>query len=273
MFYDYFHLDENPFKLNTDTRYLYLSEEHTRAIAYLDYAILNDENILALTGDIGAGKSLLVQNMQENLNDDVISVRIHQTQIKPIEFLQLLLLEVGIKSFHDRKIELLYQIKEFLISKFNDGLRVLLVIDEAQNLNKEVLEEIRFLADIEFNCRKLLNVFLVGQPELRKTLELPEMMQLKQRLRLQFHLTALKECEIKNYARHRLSIAGKNNDVKISGKCIPLIYLYTAGRPRLINILFDHALTCAFVNKKKTITMNVIENAIQELNWKPYVRT
>lgn len=273
MYNEYFHLNESPFRLNTDTHYLYLSKEHARAKAYLEYALINEENLLVLTGEIGAGKSIIVQSVLDNLGEDVIAVKIHQTQLSDVEFLQMLLLEFGIKSFHAGKVELLNQLKEYFLLQYRKGNRILLVIDEAQNLKKEVLEEVRLMSDLEFETHKLLNVFLVGQPEINNTLDRPDMEQLMQRIRLKFHLDALNEDDINNYIKYRLNRAGENHDIKITGKVIPLIYSYTGGRPRLINVLCDHALTCAFVEKKKTITYEIVESAIDELSWIPFGQT
>ena len=270
MYKEYFHLNESPFRLNTDTHYLYLSKGHAKAKAYLEYALMNDENLLVLTGEIGAGKSMLIQSVLDNLSDDIVAVKIHQTQLTDVEFLQMLLLEFGIKSFQAGKIELLNQLKEFLLSVNNYGKRALLVVDEAQNLSKEVLEEIRFLADLEVESEKLLNVFLVGQPELNNIINRPGMEQLTQRIRLKFHLDALNEDDIKEYIIYRINKAGENHTVKITGEVIPLIYSYTGGRPRLINVLCEHALTCAYVDKKKSITKDILESAINELSWIPF---
>jgi general secretion pathway protein A len=270
MYYEYFHLNEHPFRLNTDSRFLYMSKEHAQAKAYLEYALMNEDNLLVLTGEIGSGKSLIADSVIQNLEEDILAVKIHQTLLSAIEFLQMLLLEFGIKSFHERKVELLDQISEFLVQKHKEGRRVLLIVDEAQNLEPHVLEELRFLSDMEYNHHKLLDVFLIGQPEFRKTLELPEMEQLRQRVHLRFHLDALGEDEIKDYIMHRIKVAGEQSDVEIEDDAVSLIFLYSGGRPRLINVLCDHALTCAFVEEKNVISKEVIETSIEELNWTPY---
>jgi len=270
MYYEYFHLSEHPFRLNTDSRFLYMSKEHAQAKAYLEYALMNEDNLLVLTGEIGSGKSLIADSVIQNLEEDILAVKIHQTLLSAIEFLQMLLLEFGIKSFHERKVELLDQISEFLVQKHKEGRRVLLIVDEAQNLEPHVLEELRFLSDMEYNHHKLLDVFLIGQPEFRKTLELPEMEQLRQRVHLRFHLDALGEDEIKDYIMHRIKVAGEQSDVEIEDDAVSLIFLYSGGRPRLINVLCDHALTCAFVEEKNVISKEVIETSIEELNWTPY---
>ena len=272
MYYEYFNLKENPFRLNTDPRFLYLSKVHSQAQAYLEYALLNEENILVLSGEIGSGKSLIVQSILEKLGDDVLAVKIHQTLLTGIEFLQMLLVEFGIETFTEKKVELLHSIKKFLLQQHKAGHRVLLIVDEAQNLDPLVLEEIRFLADMDYHNHKLLNVFLVGQPELNRILALPEMEQLVQRIHLRFHLKSLKQEEVKEYILHRLAVAEGEHSIEINDNAFPLIYLYTGGRPRLINVLCDHALTCAYASDQKAFNKELVQTAIEELHWSPYAQ-
>lgn len=272
MYYEYFNLRENPFRLNTDPRFLYLSKIHSQAQAYLEYALMNEENILVLSGEIGSGKSLIVQSILEKLGDEVLAIKIHQTLLTGNEFLQMLLVEFGIETFSEKKVELLHNIKKFLLQQHQAGQRVLLIVDEAQNLDPLVLEEIRFLADMECKNHKLLNVFLVGQPELNKILALPEMEQLVQRIHLRFHLKSLKEEEVREYILHRLNVADGEHTIEIDDNAFPLVYLYTGGRPRLINVLCDHALTCAYASDQRAFNMELIQTAIEELQWSPYTQ-
>ena len=204
--------------------------------------------------------------------DDVLAVKIHQTLLTGVEFLQMLLVEFGIETYSEKKVELLHTIKKFLLQEYQAGRRVLLVIDEAQNLDPLVLEEIRFLADMEHQNHKLLNVFLVGQPELNKILALPEMEQLVQRIHLRFHLKSLKEDEVKDYILHRLHVASGDHTIEINDDAFPLIYLYTGGRPRLINVLCDHALTCAYASDQKAFNKELVQTALEELYWSPYAQ-
>jgi general secretion pathway protein A len=272
MYYEYFNLKENPFRLNTDPRFLYLSKIHTQAQAYLEYALLNEENILVLSGEIGSGKSLIVQSILEKLGEEVLAVKIHQTLLTGVEFLQMLLVEFGIETYSEKKVELLHSIKKFLLRQHKAGHRVLLIVDEAQNLDPLVLEEIRLLADMEYKNHKLLNVFLVGQPELNKILALPQMEQLVQRIHLRFHLKSLKEEEVGEYILHRLNVAQGEHTIEINDNAFPLVYIYTGGRPRLINVLCDHALTCAYASDQKTFNKELIQTAIEELHWSPYAQ-
>ena len=272
MYYEYFNLKENPFRLNTDPRFLYLSKIHSQAQAYLEYALLNEENILVLSGEIGSGKSLIVQSILEKLGEEVLAVKIHQTLLTGIEFLQMLLVEFGIETYSEKKVELLHSIKKFLLQQHKTGRRMLLIVDEAQNLDPLVLEEIRFLADMEYKNNKLLNVFLIGQPELNKILALPQMEQLVQRIHLRFHLKSLKEDEVREYILHRLDVAEGEHTIEINENAFPLIYIYTGGRPRLINVLCDHALTCAYASDQRAFDKELIQTAIEELNWSPYAQ-
>ncbi|VAX11911.1 hypothetical protein MNBD_GAMMA24-2436 [hydrothermal vent metagenome] len=270
MYYDFFNLNEHPFRLTTDPRFLFLSSCHSRARAYMEYAVGNHDKLFILSGEIGSGKSLVIQDLLTSLDDSILAFRIHQTLLSNIEFLQMLLREFGIKSFHDRKVELLDQIYTFLVEQHRKSKQVILIVDEAQNLAPEVMEEIRLLLEFERDNENLLNLFLIGQPGLNEIIDRPELEQLRQRARLRYHLDALDENDLKNYIEHRLKVAGEKHTVAIDNDVYPLMYEYTGGRPRLINILMDHALTCAFVNNNKLISQGIILISIDELNWQPF---
>lgn len=270
MYYDFFKLNEHPFRLTTDPKFLFLSSSHSRARAYMEYAVRNHDKLFILSGEIGSGKSLVIQDLLSSLDDSTLAFRIHQTLLTNIEFLQMLLREFGIKSFHDRKVELLDQIYTYLVEQYGKNKQVILIVDEAQNLAPEVMEEIRLLLEFEKDGNELLSLFLVGQPELNEIIDQPELEQLRQRARLRFHLEALGEEDIEDYINHRLTVAGGEHTVSINSDVFSLIYEYTGGRPRLINILMDHALTCAFVANEKQINIETIQTSISELNWQPF---
>ena len=270
MYYDFFNLNEHPFRLTTDPKYLFLSSSHSRARADMEYAVLNQDKLFILSGEIGSGKSLLIRDFLSSLNESTLAFKIHQTLLTNIEFLQMLLREFGIKSFHERKVELLDQIYTFLLEQHRNNKQVLLIVDEAQNLDPSVMEEIRLLLEFEENGEKLLSLFLIGQPELNEIIDQPEMEQLRQRARLRYHLDALDEDDIENYITHRLNVAGENHTVRIDEDVFHLIYEYTGGRPRLINVLMDHALTYAYVSDSKLISKETLLASINELNWQPF---
>ena len=264
MYYDFFNLNEHPFCLSTDPRFLYLSSGHSQAKAYMEYALRNNDKLFILSGEIGSGKSLIIQD------NSVQVYKIHQTLLDNIEFLQMLLREFGIKSFHSRKVELIDQIYDFLVQQCKNKKRVVLIVDEAQNLKNEVLEEVRLLLDLDYQGQKLMSLFLVGQPELDHKIDQPEMEQLRQRARLRFHLDELDIDDTEKYIIHRLCVAGENHSVVIDKEAYPFIQTYSGGRPRLINVLMDHALTYAFVEGLKTISAENILKSVSELNWAPF---
>ncbi len=270
MYLDFFGLEEQPFQLTPDPHYLFFSKSHRRAKAYMDYTVWNRDSFVVITGEIGSGKTTLVQHLLSTIDDSVIVAKIHQTQLNEIEFYQAILVEFGFKPFNASKVELLDMLNTFLLEQYAQGRQVVLIIDEAQNLSTRVLEEVRLMTGLETSQGKILNLILVGQPELKDALDAPGMEQLNQRIRFRFHLRALTEDETKQYIDHRIQVAGLKNQKIIPSSTIPIIYRYTGGIPRLINSLCDTALISAFVDNLKTVTVEVIEDAIVELEWVPY---
>ena len=233
MYYDFFNLHEHPFRLTTDPKFLFLSSSHSRARAYMEYAVRNHDKLFILSGEIGSGKSLLIQDLLSSLDDSTLAFRIHQTLLNNVEFLQMLLREFGIKSFHDRKVELLDQIYTYLVEQYRKNKQVILIVDEAQNLVPEVMEEIRLLLEFEKDGNELLSLFLVGQPELNEIIDQPELEQLRQRARLRFHLEALGEEDIEDYINHRLTVAGGEHTISIDSDVFPLIYEFRSEERRV----------------------------------------
>lgn len=278
MYLEHFGLERQPFQLTPDADFLYLSKAHARAKSYMEYTVWNRDGFVVITGEIGSGKTTLIQQLLRSVNEDVIIARIYQTQLNEIEFFQAILVELGLEAFNAGKVELINILNKFLIEQYKQGRQVILIIDEAQNLSKRVLEELRMLTGMETEQERILNLILVGQPELKNLLDAPGMEQLAQRIRFRFHLSAIEIGDIEQYINHRLEIAGlqikKNvfdaeNSI-ISRDCIPAIHRYTGGIPRLINTLCDTALICAFVEKKKIVDKSIIMEAVNELQWVPY---
>lgn len=270
MYLEHFQLKEFPFSLASDPKFLYLSKAHARVKAQIEYALYIQDSLLVFTGEIGSGKTTLLHDALSRFNDDILVARIHQTQVNEVEFLQLLLVEFGFELFNASKVELLNKISQHLKKQFGKGKKVVLIIDEAQNLSRRVLEEVRLLSDLQNGHEKLLTVVIVGQPELNELIDSPGMEQLVQRIRLRFHITALNEEEIPAYIEHRLSVAGAENREIFKSDTSHLIYTYTGGRPRLINILCDYALMNCAVGEKSIVDRSVIEEAVNELQWQPY---
>lgn len=270
MYLDYYGLEEQPFRLTPDSRFLYLSKGHARAKSYMDYTVFNHEAFVVITGKVGSGKTTLIQELISKLDERVVVAKIFQTQLNEVELLQSILIEFNINPFNKEKVELLDMLNMYLVQQFTLNRQVVLIVDDAQNLGSSALEEIRLLSGVETQREKILNVILVGQPTLRETLNTVEMEQLAQRVRFSFHLEELSKNETKEYIAHRLKVAGATNTELFQKKAILLIYKYTGGIPRLINILCDTSMICAFTDKRKTITVDDINNAVDELQWCPY---
>lgn len=269
MYLEHYGLDDYPFRLTPDTDYLYMSSAHSRALAYMEYAIFNREGFVVVTGEIGSGKTTLVKKLLNDLNENIIVAKIFQTQLDEVELLQAILVEFGLNPFTAKKVELLNMINQFLIDSYNEDRQVLLIIDDAQNLNKRVLEEITMLSGVETQKEKILHVILVGQPELNQKLESSDMEQLLQRISLRYHVRALSNDEVKAYILHRLSIAGLDKKL-FDDELYPKIVEYTGGIPRLINTLCDKILTCGYADDRSFLDTSDLENALNELQWKPY---
>ena len=207
------------------------------------------------------------------LEDDVIYAIVSQTQLTPTQFLQAVLTEFGFKPFNKRKVELLDMLNMFLIEQYSNGKKVVLVVDEAQNLMYKVLEEVRLLSGIETDKEKVLRIILAGQPELKDTLESPSLQQLVQRVRLRFHIGPLDSTEMREYINHRLAVAGRADRKLFHDDTFDIIYRYTGGVPRLINTLCDTALLCAATDGKMAVTVDELKVAIAELEWEEHAST
>jgi type II secretory pathway predicted ATPase ExeA len=265
---EHFGLNEQPFGLTPDPDFVYWSNQHSRALACMQSTILSADGFVVITGEIGSGKTTLVQSFLGELEDDTLYALVSQTQLKPKQFLQTILVKFGFKPFDKHKAELLHMLNMFLNRQYSSGRKVILVIDEAQNLSKKVLEEIRLLSGIETHKEKFLRIILAGQPELRKTLDSPSLEQLVQCIQFRCHIGPLNNRETREYIEHRLKVAGVGNTDLIAGDAFAPIYRYARGIPRLINMLCDTALLCAFAENKQTVDSEDVMSAIKELNWK-----
>jgi type II secretory pathway predicted ATPase ExeA len=272
MYLEYFGLREFPFRLTPDLDFLYMSSAHARAKAYMEYTVANREGFVVITGEIGCGKTTLIQKLLSELDDNVVVAKIFQTQLDEVEFLQALLVEFGFNPFHAKKVELLDMLNTFLIEQFMERKQIVLVVDDAHNLSLKVLEEIRMLSGLETRKEKILHIILVGQPPLNQLLEMPEMEQLLQRVRLRYHLKPLSEKDLRDYVQHRLRVAGGADEAMFAPETFAVVHEYTGGIPRLINTLCDMALTVAYADSVPTITLDVMKAAVQELQWPPYAR-
>ena len=267
MYCELFQLTEPPFRLTPDPQFLFASKQHARAKAYMESTIWLADGFVVITGDIGSGKTTLIESFLSELPPDIVLAHISQTQLSPVEFLQALLVEFGSKPFRKPKVELLAMIKDFMVEQYAAGKKILLVIDEAQNLSRKVLEEVRLLSGLETQKEKLLRIILAGQPELSHKLDSPRLEQLMQRVRLRFHLGALSKRETHEYITHRLKVAGAGTRTIFDAAACDVVFRYAGGVPRLVNVLCDTAMLCAFAEERATVDSGLVKAAVEELQW------
>jgi general secretion pathway protein A len=267
MYCELFQLTEPPFRLTPDPQFLFASKQHARAKAYMESTIWLADGFVVITGDIGSGKTTLIESFLTDLPADIILAHISQTQLTPVEFLQALLVEFGFKPFRKKKVELLSMLKDYMVEQYAGGKKILLVIDEAQNLSRKVLEEVRLLSGLEAQKEKLLRIILAGQPELANKLDSPRLQQLVQRVRLRFHLGALSKRETHEYITHRLNVAGANGRTIFEPAACDIVFRYTGGVPRLVNVLCDTAMLCAFAEERTVVDDALVKAAVEELQW------
>jgi len=270
MYLDPFKLKELPFRLTPDPQFLYLSKQHARAKAYMESTIWFTDGFVVITGEIGSGKTTLIESFLKEIQSDVVIAQINQTQVSAVDFLQAVLVQFGFSPFKMKKAELIATLNNFLIEQYAAGRKVLLIVDEAQNLSMRVLEEIRLLSGVETTKEKVLRIILAGQPELSEKLDAPELIQLTQRIRLRFHLTTLSAPEMRAYIQHRLEVAGAGDRQIFAEETFAELFRYTGGVPRLVNTLCDTALMAAFTADHDTVTIADIHQAVEELQWVEY---
>ncbi len=267
MYLELFKLKELPFRLSPDPQFLYLSKQHARAKAYMESTIWFTDGFVVITGEIGSGKTTLIKSFLQEIQKDVVVAQINQTQVSAVDFLQAVLVQFGFSPFKMKKAELIATINNFLVEQYAADRKVLLIVDEAQNLSLRVLEEVRLLSGVETTKEKVLRIILAGQPELNEKLDAPELVQLAQRIRLRFHLGRLTPAEMRAYIQHRLEVAGAGDRTIFAEETFPELYRYTGGVPRLINTLCDTAMMAAYGVDRDHVIPDDITSSVQELRW------
>lgn len=261
-FYDF---KERPFNVTSDPAFFFLSKKHKEAFSHLIYGIEQRKGILQITGEIGTGKTTLCRALLNRLDKKIKTALILNPSFSEVQLLQLIIEDLGITSKSKSRIRLISELNKFLIQETNSGGNVVLIIDEAQNLKIGQLEQIRLLSNLETEKEKLLQIILVGQPELKEKLSLPQLRQLNQRISVKYHIQPLDKDELRDYIGHRLRVAGDGNTVSFSPEAVGEIFLYSQGVPRLINILCDRALLAGFVLNSKHINYEIIKRCVEEL--------
>jgi general secretion pathway protein A len=265
MYTSYFGLNENPFSIAPDPLYLYMSEHHREALAHLKYGVKSDGGFVLLTGEVGAGKTTLCRSLLEQLPENVVVAYVLNPKVSVIELLETICDELRIDRPEQGSIkQLVDRLNVYLLEANAQGRKTVLIIDEAQNLSIDVLEQLRLLTNLETNRYKLLQIVLLGQPELLQILNRQEMRQLSQRVTARCHLGALDAAEIDAYVRHRLNIAGCNRPL-FPAPLGKLLWQLTGGIPRLINLVCDRALLGAYVLERQQVDSKILRQAAAEV--------
>ena len=265
MYESFFNLKCKPFELVPNPQFLFMSSTHRRAMNYLQYGFDERAGFILLTGDIGAGKTTLVRELTNRLDGKAVISRIFNTQIDPSQLLGLINMDFGLDVTKLDKVKLIKDLNDFLIDCYARKEKPLLIIDEAQNLSNETLEEIRLLSNLESSSEKLLQIIMVGQPELQAILNQDALTQLRQRLSVNCHLGRLSLAETSEYFYHRLACAGNREAISLPKGAFEQIHSLCGGVPRLINILGDYLLLAAFSDQLTTISKTFLKELIEEI--------
>jgi general secretion pathway protein A len=261
----FFNLREQPFSITPDPRFLFLSPQHEAALSSLLYGISERKGFIEITGEVGTGKTVLCRTLMDRLDDTVSTALIFNSYLNEIELLQAILNDFGIFCAETSRKGYIDALNQYLLQEFAASRNAMVLIDEAQNLEPRVLEQLRMLSNLETERGKLLQVVLVGQPELRDRLATPQMRQLDQRIAVRYHIHSLTRAETQQYIMHRLSVAGAANAIVFTRRALAMIYQYCAGTPRRINLLCDRVLITAYVHGTHRITTHIVRQSINDL--------
>jgi len=267
MYKEFFGLRANPFNVNPDPRYLFLTRHTEEALACLTYGIQSRKGFVLLTGEVGTGKTTLINKLMEWLRlQQVATAFIFNSRMDVPQLLDFMMADFGIACDTKSKSQILQRLYNWLLDRYRAGETAVLVIDEAQNLSDEALEEIRMLTNLETFTEKLLQIVLVGQPELEQRLKQPQLRQLRQRLTLRAKTHAFNLEETRSYINQRLRIAGSNGEPIFDEDAALGIFRYSLGIPRVINLLCEHCLVSAFVDQKKIVNLEIVDSVARDFD-------
>jgi general secretion pathway protein A len=265
VYLEHYGLKEPPFAITPNPRFLFYSAKHREAYNHLLYGIRERKGFVQLTGEVGAGKTTLCRAMLDALDQQFATALILNPVMSPDEMVKAIAIEFGLTVNGMDRLETVAVINEFLLWRASQGLDAVLIIDEAQDLTDELLEQVRLLSNLETDDRKLLQIVLMGQPELRDRLNAHQLRQLRQRITVRYHLGVLSRAEIGEYIQHRIHVSGGNGRPTFTGPAIWRIHRYSGGVPRLVNAVCDKAMLAGFVNQTDEIDFKIIGRAIREL--------
>jgi general secretion pathway protein A len=265
MYRSFFGLRDNPFNVNPDPRFLYVTRHAQEALSCLMYGVQSRKGFILLTGEVGTGKTTLLNKLLDWLHRHrVATAFVFNSRLDDVQFLDFMMADFGITCKSNMKSQVLMRLNQWLLERYRAGETAVLIVDEAQNLTAEVLEEIRLLTNLETATEKLLQIVLSGQPELERKLQRPELRQLRQRITLRCKTHVLTSEETVGYVTERLRIAGSNGDIVFTPEAVRMIHTYSRGIPRVINLLCEHGLISGFVDQQKPVDVKAIDEVAQE---------
>ncbi len=265
MYKTFFGLKDNPFNVNPDPRYLFLTNEIEEALSGLMYGIQNRKGFITLTGEVGTGKTTLINRLLEWLHQRrVRTAFLFNSRMNTSQLFDFILAEFGISCETRSKSQQLMRLNQWLLDRYRAGETTVLIVDEAQNLTYPVLEEIRLLTNLETSTEKLLQIVLSGQQELEEKLKLPELRQLRQRIMLRCKTSPLTKEQTHDYIAERLRIAGASGELIFPPKTVETIHLYSLGIPRVVNLICEHSLINAYVEQQRSISSKIVEDVAHE---------
>ncbi len=267
MYTEFFGLSAKPFELLPNPKFLYLSKGHRKALSYLQYGVQEQAGFTLMTGDVGSGKTTLLRDIINKISGDVTLAMVFNTKVDGFQLLSMINEDFGLNIKGRSKVELLSDLNDFLLDQCSKGRQPIIIIDEAQNLSEDALEEVRLLSNLEADAFKLLQIILVGQPELKEIIARASLTQLRQRISISCHLSPLNREETEEYIFHRLATVGNRDCVNFAEGCFDRIFEFSGGVPRLINVLCDFMMLSAFVEETHEISLDLIEDAISELSF------
>lgn len=265
MYLEYYGLREPPFDITPNPRFLFFSAKHREALNHLLYGIKERKGFVQLTGEVGAGKTTLCRAMLEKLGDHYVTALILNPVLDADHLMRAIAMEFGLPVEGKDKLDILAAINHFLLEQVEQGKDAVLIIDEAQDLTDELLEQVRLLSNLETDERKLLQIVLMGQPELRARINAPNLRQLRQRITVRYHLRPLTRLEVGQYIQHRLQVSGANGAPYFTSGALWRIHFYSKGIPRLVNAVCDKCLLAGFVKQRDSIDFGMVGLAIREL--------
>jgi len=265
MYLDFYGLTQAPFDITPNPRFLFHSAKHREAINHLLYGIRGRKGFVQLTGEVGAGKTTLCRALLEQLDDRFSTALILNPVMSAEELVRAVAAEFGLNVTGRDRLETIATINEHLLLQAQNGRDCVLIIDEAQDLTDDLLEQVRLLSNIELDVRKLVQIILLGQPELRDRLNNPRLRQLRQRITVRYHLAPLTRTEVSQYVQHRLELAGSDGAPQFTHPAFWRIFHYSGGIPRLVNAVCDKALLAGFVEQSERINYRMVNHAIREL--------